>query len=434
MSKNNIHRRAFIKKSAAAAAGAAAFPYIVSSSSLGLANTVSPSNRITVGCVGLGWMGPANMHNLLGKSDAQVVAVCDVDDNHLKKAQEDVNKKYGNNDCAVYKDFREMFARKDIDAVSLALPDHWHSITAIEAAKAGKDIYGEKPFSHTLREGRAMVEAVEKYGRIWQTGSWQRSQANFHRACELVRNGVLGKLKEVQAGLPSGFYAPKDETIKEPPGCLDYNMWLGPAPYAPYCQARVHINWRWHLDYGGGQLMDWVGHHVDIAHWGLGFDHTGPVEIEGTGEFPDSGLWNAATKYHVKLKYPDGTDINIGGGYSGIAGGTKWIGENGFIHVNRGYLNAEPKSLLNEKIGPNDIRIYKSTDHMQNFLDCIKTRRQTITPAETAHRSASTGHLSLISIRLGRKIRFNPETERIIDDPQAERMLGKSMRSPWHLT
>ncbi len=428
-----MNRRSFIKRSASLTAGSIAFPYVISSSAMGAESNISAANKITVGCIGLGWMGPANMNNLLAKPQAKVIAVCDIDSNHLENAKQTVNKRYGNKDCASYSDFREVLARKDIDAVCLSLPDHWHSIIAIEAAKAGKDIYGEKPFSHTLNEGRAMVNAVKKYGIVWQTGSWQRSQENFHRACELVRNGVIGKLKEVQVGLPSGFYSPKDETIKEPPKELDYNMWLGPAPYAPYCQARVHINWRWHLDYGGGQMMDWIGHHGDIAHWGLGFDNTGPVEINAKGQFPASGLWNAALKYYSKLKYADGTKMTISGGYPEIQGGTKWIGENGFIHVNRGMLKAEPDSLLKEKIGPNAIRLYKSTDHMQNFIDCIKSRQQTITPAETAHRSASLGHLSFISMRLGRKLKFNPETEKIIDDPQAERLLGKSMRSPWHL-
>ncbi len=430
---NKHSRRSFLKKSSAVAAGAVGFPYFVRPAALGKNGAVSASNRITAACIGLGWMGPGNMNNMLGHSQCQVVAVCDLEDERVAKYKDHVNNHYNNNSCEGYKDFREIMVRDDIDAVMLALPDHWHSIPAIMAAENGKDIYGEKPFSHTLREGRAMVEAVENNGRVWQTGSWQRSRSHFHRACELVRNGVIGKLKHVEVGLPSGFYGPKDETIKEPPAGLDYDMWLGPAPYAPYCEARVHVNWRWHLDYGGGQLLDWIGHHLDIAHWGLGLDETGPVEIEGTGEFPKSGLWNAVTKYRVKTKYANGVEMIIAGGYGDIAGGTKWIGENGYIHVNRGFLRAEPESLLNEKIGPNDIRLYKAPDHMGNFLDCIKTRRKTSTPAETAHRSASVGHLGLTSILVGRKIKFDPVTETILNDPQATALLGKSMRSPWHI-
>jgi predicted dehydrogenase len=251
---------------------------------------------------------------------------------------------------------------------------------------------------------------------------------------QIVRSGMIGKIERVEVGLPSGSYAPKDETIKEPPANLDYDRWLGPAPWAPYCEARCHINWRWHLDYGGGQLMDWVGHHIDIAHWGLNCDNTGPVEVSGIGEFPKSGLWNAATRYRCKAIYADGREFTIAGGHSDIRGGTTWYGENGmWVYVNRGAIEANPKSLLERKFGPDDTDVYVSTDHMGNFLECIKTRRKTITPIETAHRSASVGHLCQVAILTGRKIRFNPETEQILDDPTANSMLGKAMRSPWRI-
>ena len=435
--KDRISRRKFLSGSAGAAAGAIGFPLIVPSSVLGGGGAVAPSERITMGCIGVGWQGGSNMDAFLREKDCRVVAVCDVDKNHLDEAKNRVNQQYKNNDCATYGDFRELIARDDIDAVSLGLPDHWHSIPAVAAARSGKDIFGEKPLSHNLREGRAMCDAVERYGRIWQTGSWQRSQENFRQACEIVRNGRIGKIHTVEVGLPSGhtdFGGTKgQEGITAPPGQLDYDFWLGPAPYEPYCPARVHKNWRWHLDYGGGQLMDWIGHHVDIAHWGLDFDRTGPSEIDGTGEFPRDGLWNTAGKYRLTAKYPNGIIMTIAGGHGDIRDGTKWIGPDGWVWVTRGKIDAEPKSLLEEKFGPNDIHLFRSPGHQRNFLDCVKSRKETLTPCETAHRSATPGHLGAIAMKLGRKIRFNPQTEEIINDATAASLLGRPMRAPWHL-
>ncbi len=433
-----INRRQFLKRLSVAAAGAAGFPSIVPASVLGKTGSNAPSNRIVMAGIGFGMMGIPNMRNFLEKDEVHWVAVCDVDEQNLMKARDIVNTKYGNTDCAVYRDFRELCQRKDIDAISIALPDHWHAIPVIASAGAGFDIYGEKPLSHDLLEGRAMCDAVKRYGRIWQTGSWQRSVANFHQACELVRNGRIGKILKVEVGLPSGHTdfgrTAGQEAIEPPPAHLDYDFWIGPAPFAPYCPARVHKNWRWVMDLGGGQLMDWVGHHVDIAHWGLGFDSTGPVEIEGYGEFKRRGIWNSPTRYYLEAKYADGTPMVIAGGHREIRGGTKWIGEYGWIWVNRGGLEANPPHILNEFIGPEETRLYKSRDHYQNFLDCVKNRRQTITPIEVAHRSASVGHLGVIAIELGRKIRFNPETETIINDPEATRLLGRAYRSPWQLS
>jgi predicted dehydrogenase len=432
--KFEIGRRKFLKTATAITAGAVGFPYIVPSSALGNAGAIAPSNRIVMGSIGIGWQGGTNLGNFLGKEEVQYVAVCDVDLEHLEIARKKVNSTYGNEDCSTYRDYRELIARDDIDAVCISLPDHWHAIPAIAAAKSGKDIFGEKPLSHDLAEGRAICEAVEKYGRIWQTGSWQRSKENFYHACELVRNGYIGKVFKVEVGLGGDF---KDyegtlgqDTAEPAPKGLDYDRWLGPAPLAPYCPMRVHKNWRWHLDYGGGKIMDWVGHHVDIAHWGLGFDDTGPIEIEGWGEFPKEGLWNAAKQFEVKCLYENGVQMIL---TSQENSGTKWYGDEGWLHVNRGSINAEKPEILDIKIGPNKTRLYKSLDHWQNFLDCIKTRQQTITPCETAHRSASVGHLAMIAIQLGRKVQWNPAHERFINDQGATRLLSRPMRDPWHL-
>ncbi len=437
MKRITINRRQFLKKFSMATAGVLGFPSIVPAPALGRQGILPPSDRIVMAGIGFGMMGIPNMKSFLEKDEVQWVAVCDLDKKHLQRAKDIVDEKYGNTNCSTYHDFRELFKRNDLDAVSLALPDHWHAIVSIAAARSGLDIYGEKPFTHSLPEGRALCNAVKRYGRIWQTGSWQRSVANFHKGAGLVRNGRIGKILKVEVGLPSGHYdfagTGGQETMGLPPSHLDYNFWLGPAPYAPYCPARVHMNWRWNLDIGGGQLMDWIGHHLDIAHWGLGFDSTGPVEVEGYGEYSRAGIWNSPTRYLFTAKYADKISITIAGGHKNIKMGTKWTGEYGWVYVDRGQFETHPSYLKQDIIGTNEIRLYNSRDHHQNFLDCVKSRKQTITPAETAHRSASVGHLGMISIKLGRKIKFDPQTETILNDSEAERLLGRSYRSPWQL-
>lgn len=430
-------RRDFLKRAPLALAAAAAFPTIVKASALGRGGAVAPSDRIVMAGIGFGMQGPSNMRSFLGKEGVQWVAVCDLDDTPLEAAETTVNGQYGNSDCATYRDHRELFARGDLDAVSIAVPDQWHAIVSLEAIGAGLDVYGEKPFTHSLREGRVLADAVRRYGRVWQTGSWQRSEVGFLRACELVRNGRVGKIQRVEVGLPSGYtdFARTFgmESIESPPAGFDYDTWLGPAPWSPYCKARVHMNWRWNMDYGGGQLMDWIGHHLDIAHWGMGFDYTGPVEVSGVGEFPTSGIYNAATRFRVETKYADGTPIVIAGGHDDIQSGTKWIGEYGWVWVDRGGFESQPAGLVNEVIGPNETRLYHSRDHQQNFLDCVRSRALTIAPAEVAHRSASVGHLGVIAIETGRTIRWDPATETIIGDPGAERLLARAYRKPYQL-
>lgn len=430
-----MNRRTLIRRSVAAATGFAGLPFIFKS--VARAASPSASNRISVACIGIGWQGGGNMDSFLNENDAQVVAVCDVDANHLRDAKRKVDSSYGNQDCKAYGDFRDVLARPDIDAVCLSLPDHWHGLIGVAAAKAGKDIFGEKPLTHNLREGRLLCDAIKYYGRIWQTGSWQRSVSHFRQACELVRNGRIGKIHTVEVGLPSGhadFGGTRgQETACPPPPELDYDFWLGPAPLAPYCPARVHKNWRWVLDYGGGQLMDWVGHHVDIAHWGLNLDHTGPVEIEGRGDYPTEGLWNTATRYRLNAVYENGIQMVIAGGHNDIQDGTKWIGSDGWVHVNRQRMVASSDAITKEPLGAGDIHLFNSPGHTRNFLDCVKSRRQTLTPCETAHRSATVGHLGQIAMLLEQKIKFNPATEQILNDPVAEKMLGRTMRSPWLL-
>ena len=275
--------------------------------------------------------------------------------------------------------------------------------------------------------------AVSQYGRIWQTGSWQRSTKDFHRACELVRNGRVGKIHTVEVGLPTGK-AGGDAPFTAPPADLDYDFWCGPSPWAPYSADRTHWNWRWQMDYGGGQLMDWIGHHADIAQWGLGTDTTGPVEFNPiSSEFPSTGIWDAATRYRIECTYADGVKMIIRNTEPGQPMGAKWIGSDGWIWVDRFGFDANPKGVLKDRIRPEELHLYHSPNHIANFVDCVISRKPTITPAEVAHRSASVGHLCVIAMTVGRKIRWNPQTEEILDDPAATALLGRAKREPWNI-
>lgn len=411
----------------------------------------APSNKITVGCIGVGWQGMGNLDSFLALDDCRVIAICDVDDAHLKAAVDKVNARYGNQDCKGYKDFRELIARKDIDAVGISTPDHWHSIQAIAAANAGKDIFCEKPLSHALNEGIAMVRAVRKNNRIWQTGSWQRSQATFRWAVQLVQNGYLGKITRVEVGLPSGHADFGGTTATRPDGPVppgvDYEMWTGPARMLPFNPSRFHKNWRWNYNTGGGQLMDWIGHHCDIAHWGLANpkfgcgpdDRIGPLELTATADFPDpKATWNTATKFRVECKYPNHIDLVIAGGHGDIAGGAKWIGPNGWVNVDRGKFTASNVEWIREiqkreKAGDLEIQLYKSPGHFREFIDSVKSRKRTLTPVEIAHCSQTPGHLGYIAALTGRKLKWDVAKQQIIGDPDASKLMEPHMRAPWKL-
>jgi len=437
-----ISRRAFLRNAATAVAA----PYIVPSSALGKDNQPAPSNRIPMGLIGLGSMGMRHVKGFLQEEDCQIIAVCDVDAERRSVAVEEINKHYGNKDCAEYNDFRDLIRRADIDTLCISVPDHWHSIPAIMGVRAGKDIYGEKPLALTVSEGRVMVEAVHRYKCVWQTGSWQRSTAHFRFACELVRNQRIGTLQRVEVGIGGGYNPGggrptvnriDPQPVMPAPEGFDYEMWLGPAPWAPYTEKRCHWNFRWILDYSGGQVTDWGAHHIDIAHWGMDCDDTGPLEVVGKGVFPKDGLWNAAVDYDFQCTYASGVTMCVASN-NHYPQGVRFIGDTGWVHVTRARLDANPKSLLKEKIGPEEIHLARpSGDHRQghrrDFLDCVKTRRQTISPIEVGHRSAAAAHLGNIAMILGRKIRWDPRREQIIDDATASRMLGRAIRSPWHL-
>ena len=430
------------------AAGAVAAPLFIPSRLLG---DDAPSKQIVMGCIGVGWQGEGNLKSFLDQRDCRVVAVADVDEDHLAKAVETVNKKYDNKDCKGYKDFRELLARGDIDAVCISTPDHWHAIPAVEAARARKDIYCEKPLSHTLAEGIAMVEAVQKNARVWQTGSWQRSVENFRQGTELVLNGYIGKVRRVEVGLPSG-HADFEKTgdkcpDSEPPRGVDYNFWVGPAQWLPFNACRFHKNWRWNYDFGGGQLMDWIGHHGDIAHWGLTSpqygvgpdDQVGPLLVTATAAFPPTdAVWNTAGMYRVWCKYPNDIELVIAGGHDDIKGGTKWIGEHGWVWVDRGkFETSDPhwKDEIKEREQKKDLKVLLpvSPGHQRQFLDCVKSRQKTLTPVEVAHRSATPGHLGYIASVVGRTLRWDAARQEIVGDAEASKLLSRPMRAPWRL-
>ena len=459
-----ITRRRFIQSAAAAAA--------VSAAPFARAGRVPASERITIGVIGWGMMGPGNTKSFLGYDDCHVVAACDIEKNHLQAAVDTINNHYGNKDCAAIHDYRELLARNDIDAVMIAIPDHWHAIVATEAAARKKDIYGEKPLARTIAEQQAIVRAVHQNNVIWQTGSWQRSVSQFHKAAEIVRNGLIGDVTHVEVGLPG---APHDfpstvpallkklstlpDKIKDPsqvlpgtpawdlavtspPPDLDYDTWIGPSTMEPYIEARVYQNWRWNYNTGGGQLLDWIGHHGDIAHWGLGFDLGGPSEVVGHGEFPPANaVWNVALKYTVECTYrkeitgyPNDVTMTIAGGSPAINMGTKWIGTDGWVWVDRSGFDASNPDWIKMVSLPEvqrKIQLYESSEHRRNFLDCVKSRKPTITPVDVAHHSTIPGHLGLISMLTGRKVQWDVKNEKILNDSEATALLSRAYRTPY---
>ncbi|HOW74154.1 MAG TPA: Gfo/Idh/MocA family oxidoreductase [Phycisphaerae bacterium] len=412
----------------------------------------APSGKIHIGMIGVGWMGGENLNAFLEVKECRVVAIADVDQNHLASAVKSVNAKYGDEGCKAYKDFRELIGQNDLQAVCISTPDHWHSIPAIAAAKAKKDIYCEKPLSKTLAEGIAMVQAAQQNHRIWQTGSWQRSGNDFRRAAELVLNGYVGKVRRVEVGLPSG-HADFERTgnnrpNSDPPKEVDYDFWVGPSEMVPFNPCRFHKNWRWNYNFGGGQLMDWIGHHCDIAHWGLAStsygvgpdDEIGPMEVSATAEFPPrDALWNTATKYRVECKYPKGIELTIAGGYDEIRSGAKWIGEEGWVWVDRsGFETSKPewKKEIEQREKGKDLKVLlKDTHgaHQREFIECVKSRKKTLTPAEVAHRSTTPGHLGYIASVVGRTLKWDVAKQQIVGDPEAWKLLSRPIRAPWHV-
>ncbi|MEW6072025.1 MAG: Gfo/Idh/MocA family oxidoreductase [Planctomycetota bacterium] len=441
-SPSGFTRRDFLRTSTLAA-GAFAVPAIVPARVRG---PHPPSERIAFGIVGCGRQARgADIPELLGLPGAQVVAVCDVDSKRAADAKAQVEKAYAEKTaagtyagCAVFRDFRELLARSDVDAVAIGTPDHWHGLPAIAAVRAGKDVFLQKPLTRTIAEGRLLSDEVHRHGRVLQVGSQQRSDARFRRACELVRNGRIGDLKTIRIGLPidpSGEVEPAMPV----PANLDYEFWLGPTPPAPYTEKRVHPQsdysrpgWLRIETYCAGMITGWGSHHLDIAQWGHGTEYEGPVEVRGSAQFPSRGLWNVHGTFRVEYAFADGVQMIVTDEQANPLGVT-FQGSAGRVFVTRGAIDAEPKSLLDSAIGPDEIHLYESADHKENLLDCIRTRAQPVAPVEIAHRSNSLCLMGLAAMHLDRPLRWDARRERFLDDAEADAWIDPPLRAPWTL-
>lgn len=432
-------------------------PTIVPASVLG---QQAPGNQISVGAIGTGRISRA--HDLPGiwrHPRARITAVCDLDRRRMAEAQALVNEHYAGvtgrpHDGVIgYTDYRELLANRDIDAVVISTPDHWHARIAIDAAHAGKDIYLQKPASLTIAEGRALSDAVHRTGRIFQIGSQQRSSIQFRVAAELVRNGRIGELTTVQVGLPGDPSGP-DAPEMPVPSHFAYEMWLGSTPQVYYTEMRVHPQegygrpgWLRCEQFGAGMITGWGAHHLDSAHWGMGTEHTGPVEVWGTAEFPESGLWNVHGPFRTEARYANGVHMIVSGDFPN---GIRFEGTKGWIFVSRGNeavtasdpaarladtraLAASDPRILTSEIGPDGVHLYRSSDHHANWLDCIRTRQQPIAPVEVAHRSCSACLLHHIAMKLPRRLQWDSVSERFRNDDEANAMLSRPQRWPWGL-
>jgi len=426
---NRISRRQFFRRAAGTALGTISFPYIVSSSVFGAS---APSERITLGFIGTGKQSQHLMRSFLNSPGTQVLAACDVDRLKLERGKKIVEDHYAGKKsgsykgCDTYGDFRDLLARDDIDAVVIATPDHWHAIIVIESAKSGKDIYCEKPLSQTIAEARAMVNTVRRYGRVFQTGSMQRSDWHFRLGCELVLNGYIGELKNVNVnvGGPAGNPPLEAQPV---PDYLDWDMWLGPAQWRPYnSELSPHLSWdgfpHWRSNsrFGGGGMTDWGAHHFDIAQWGMRMDESGPVEI-----FPPDG------KDYEVLTYKYATGVTVT--RSGRARGVTFTGTKGEIITDRGFIQTKPENLKDQKLGPDEIHLYESNNHYVDWLDAVRKRSKPICDIETGCRSVTVCHLGNIAYKLGRPLKWDPKREVFVGDAGANRLLSRPMRSPWHL-
>jgi len=452
-----MKRRNFLRKSAAATAGTIVIPTIVPSHVLG---KNAPSNKIRIGQIGFGRI--ARSHDLpesLKHDVAMGVAVADVDLLRARKGKEWIEKFHADNgksqvDVAVYQDYREMLQDKSIDAVLISTPDHWHAQPAMEAALAGKDIYLQKPASLTIAEGRQMSDIVNRTGVIFQQGSQQRGTwpwPHFHRACELVRNGRIGELQKIEVGLPGDPGG--DEEVPMPvPEHLDYDLWLGSTPFKYYTEKRVHPQhdfsrpgWLRCEQFGAGMITGWGAHHLDTAHWAMGTEYTGPIEVEAEASFPTSGLWNVHGDFMVHAKYANGVEMQVSGDFPN---GVKFYGSEGWLFVSRGSvsvtssdptdpgselkaLDASNPKILKSEIGPDEVHLYKAPEQHHDWINAIQSRKDPVAPAEVGHRSCSACLVSHIAMKVDGKLHWDPDRERFMDNDRANAMLGRPQRHPY---
>ncbi len=423
-------------------------PYAITSAALGQDDTPPAGEQITLGLIGCGNHGAGwNLSQMFRCPDARVLAVCDVDRPRAEGAKAKVDAHFGNADCTVHGDFREVLARDDIDVIANCTPDHWHVIPAIMAARAGKDVLCEKPLTLTVAEGRALSDTVAESGRVFQTASENRSIDTYIHLCELVRNGRIGQLRHIEVMLPSGNESRGNnftQTSEAPiPEGFDYDTWLGQAPVAPYVPARCHGSFRWNLDYSGGRLTDWGAHVIDLAQWGNDTEASGPISVEGTGTFPPrDSLFNTAEDFGLTYEYANGVTMRVISNEPGIRfeGTDGWVGFTGW----RGPLQASDQAVIDSEIGDEEIRLYHPSEvvrredgghggEYRNFFDCVKSREACYAPAETGHRTITIAHIGNIAMLLERKLTWDPATETFADDDAANAMLTRPQREPWTL-
>jgi predicted dehydrogenase len=425
----SVNRRQFLKNTAGAAALLGIAPNIIPARLLG---AEAPSNIINVGFIGTGDHGTTwNLRRYVGFKDARVRVVCDVDRNRMKNAKDIVDAQYLNQDCAMTGDFREVLARKDIDTVMISTPDHWHTLISVLALRAGKDVQCEKP-TLTIGEGKILIDEVRKHKKVFQTSTEDRSLPVYHRMAELVRNGRIGKLQRIEVILPKQPGSAGDPTPQPVPPELNYDMWLGPAPEAPYTKDRVHFNFRWIQDYSGGIICDWGAHLFDTAQWANDTERSGPVEVDGKGTHWSGGLYNTVKDYDVTYTYANGVVMTCKPGNPSIKfiGTDGWVGNEGWI----GELKASSDAILKSKIGPEEIHLYTNREgEHRDFLDCVRSRKDPYFPVDIGHRVSTVCHMANLSIKLGRKLRWDPKAERFENDDEANAQLSRPMRKPWTL-
>lgn len=425
-----LSRRRFLRSSGLATAAAAA-PLILPS---GLRGQNAPSRKITVGIVGSGNIADSHYGALLGDENVRILGVCDVDRERREEGADRVNKAYGNKDCRAYADFRELNRRTDIDTVFVCTPDHWHALVAIDAMRNGKDVYIEKPMTLTIEEGRAVVAAARKHNRVAQHGTQHRSMKRFHDVAEYVRNGGLGKLHRIECFIPpNNRHCGATWKPEAVPEGLDWDMWLGPAPWRPYSSLGCHYNFRFISDAAYGQVTNWGAHYLDIGQWAMDADAGGPVSVEGRGEFPSSGLFTNATKVDFTVRYANGVPMHCRTRYEG-GGTSRFVGERGWLDISRNRMNASNPDLLREMQAPGKkIQLELSNNHHDNFFACVRSRGKPIADVEIGHRTTTVCNLGQIAMVLGRPLKWDPVKEEFVGDDMANRLRGRAMRSPWSL-
>lgn len=436
-----LARRGFLQASAGSIAAASALPTLLTAARTARAaeakpKPVPPSERIVVGMIGTGDLGRHLHlgHCILNNPHLEPVAVCDVDRNHVNAAARMILERTGKRP-GVYHDFRRLLDRKDLDAVFVVTPDHWHAICAIAAMEAGLDVYCEKPLTLTIAEGRKMVDTARRYGTVLQTGSMQRSDARFRQAVELVRNNKIGKLRSIRTNIGN---PPDDDwqPCQTPPAELDWNFWLGPAPWADYFPRRCHYQFRWFSEYSGGKMTDWGAHHNDQAQWAMDMDDSGPVHVEGKGKRSEKGPYDVMRDFQVNYRYANGVELQC---HAHGENGVRYEGTDGWIFVSRGRIEASDPALLEWKPGPDDVRVTDTgtgdsfANHYANWIECIKTRQRPVCDVEVGHRSATVCHLGNIAMALGRPLDWDPVAERFVGDDEANKMLDRPRRAPWVL-